>query len=97
LLLAALVPPGVVTVIPTTPEDCAGASAFSWVEDTNVTDAEAAEPNATLAPDTNPDPLITTVFPPAGGPAFGATLVTAGSEEVTVIVPCMAAYPWIVQ
>jgi hypothetical protein len=96
-MLAALVPAGVVTVTPTTPEACAGATAFSWLEDTNVTDAEAAEPNFTLAPDTNPDPLITTVFPPAGGPASGTRLVTAGSEEVTVIVPCMAAYPWIVQ
>jgi hypothetical protein len=48
------------------------------VGETNVTVADAVAPNFTLAPGTNPVPVIVTVFPPAVRPASGVILVTVG-------------------
>src|ERR1700747_1889507 len=79
----ALVPPGVVTVTSTKPAACAGATALSWVADTNVTKVDAVAPNFTLAPDTKLVPLIVTVLAPVVGPAIGLTLVTAGVATTT--------------
>jgi hypothetical protein len=95
----ALVPWAVFTVTFTTPEACAGATAFKRVADTNVTDPDAVEPNFTLAPDTKLAPLIVTVFPPAVEPAFRATLLTAAKAPppyVTVTSPSpRLTPPWI--
>ena len=78
---AALVPPAVVTVTPTTPAGCAGAVAVNRVADTNVTDTAAVGPNFTLAPETKFVPLIVTDVPPAVEPAFGTKPLTAGADS----------------
>jgi hypothetical protein len=72
----------VVTNTFTAPGECAGATTFSCVPDTNVvaSDDPVLE-NFTVAPGTNPDPFTATVFPPAVGPAFGARPVSAGAPN----------------
>src|SRR5205823_3800743 len=60
------------------PAECAGATAFNSVAETNVTVADATEPNFTTAPGTKFDPVTCTVFPPPVEPAFGLTSVTFG-------------------
>lgn len=72
---------GVVTVTSTLPAACAGAVAVRSVADTNATDADAVAPNFTLAPDTNPAPLIVTFVPPAPGPAVGLTALTVATAS----------------
>ena len=74
-------PPGVVTVTSTFPTEPAGATAFTSVEETNVTVADETVPNLAVAPDTKFVPVIVTVFPPAAGPTVGLTAVTVGGES----------------
>src|SRR4051812_26372080 len=70
LLLAALAPAAVLTNTLTVPAACAGAVTLSRVVDTNVVGSKAPPlSNFTVAPGTNPVPLIVTVFPPAVDPA----------------------------
>jgi hypothetical protein len=59
-----------------------GATAFSSVLDTKVTDDDSTEPNSTLESEVNPVPTTVTVFPPANAPASGSTLVTDGAPYV---------------
>jgi hypothetical protein len=75
----ALVPPGVVTITLTVPSDSAGAEAFIVAEFTTLTELDAVVPNTTVAPETNPDPLMVTTSPPANGPLEGATPVMVGT------------------
>ena len=82
--MAAVNPPGVVTITRTVPAFSVGATALSWVGETNVTVADAVAPNFTLAPGTNPVPVIVTVFPPAVEPASGVILVTVGGRVIGV-------------
>src|SRR5439155_1504867 len=95
-LFRALAPPGVKTRTGTTPGVlAAGTSALSCVADTNVTVLDATAPNFTIAPGTNPVPVIATVFPPPVTPALGLTTVSAGgsssvypsAEDVAVLPP----------
>ena len=53
--------------------------AVIWVAETNVTAVPAVAPNSTVAPVTNPVPVIVTVVPPAMGPAAGLIDVTEGT------------------
>src|SRR5205807_2291967 len=94
----ALVPPGVVTVISTVPADPAGETAVSFVALTNVTEVPAFAPNLTVAPLTNPVPVIVTVVPPAVGPADGLTAVTAGTAALLYLsaVPVALVPPGVV-
>jgi hypothetical protein len=89
----ALVPPGVVTVTSTAPEP-AGDVAVIDVALLTVTPVADVVPNLTVAPETNPDPVIVTLVPPASGPADGLTDVTVGitsyvnwSEMLVALVP----------
>jgi hypothetical protein len=76
---------GVLTRTLTTPGLlAAGTSALSCVTEANVTELEALAPNLTLAPGTNPVPVIVTVFPPAVEPASGVILVTVGGRVIGV-------------
>src|SRR5581483_9325055 len=54
-----------------------GATAFSCEGDTNVTVEDVFVPNFTVAPGTNPLPVIVTVLPPTCGPLFGLRLEIA--------------------
>ena len=80
---AALVPPGVVTVMstgPAAPPLAAGDVATHPVEVAQVTAVAGTAPKATLVePVTKPVPPMATLVPPATGPATGATEVTAGA------------------
>ena len=76
--LAALVPPGPVTVTSTVP-DPAGEVAVIDVAEFTVTPDAAAPPNATVSPAANPDPVIVTAVPPDAGPDPGETPLTAGT------------------
>jgi hypothetical protein len=79
-LLVADVPPGVVTVTSTVPDDSAGAIAVIDVLEPTVTLVAAwPVPNATVAPDTKPVPVIVTVVPAESGPPLGLIPVTAGT------------------
>ncbi len=75
----ALVPPGVVTVTSTVPAVPAGETAVMLVPETTVTLLVLVRPKSTVAPVTNPVPVIVTVVPPATGPAAGTTPVTVGT------------------
>src|SRR5208283_1539080 len=75
----ALVPPGVVTVTSTVPAEPAGETAVMLVADTTVTLLAPVKPKSTVAPVTNPVPVIVTVVPPANGPAAGEMPVTVGT------------------
>ena len=77
------------TVTSTVPADSAGETAVKCVEETNVTPVAAVEPNLTVAPDTNPVPVIVTDVPPAVGPAVGLRPVTDELSTVSVKV-CVA-------
>jgi hypothetical protein len=58
----------------------AGVIAVKVVDDVTVTAVALAPPIVTVAPDTNPVPMIVTDVPPALDPAFGeiAEIVGAG-------------------
>jgi hypothetical protein len=96
LFVCALVPPPVVTNTSTVPAACAGAVTVSCDEDTNVAgSADPAEPNVTVAPGTNPLPVIVTVFAPATGPPPGLTAVTVGGPTVSVALAVLPVPPLI--
>jgi hypothetical protein len=69
----------------TVPAACAGAVAFNSVADTNVTNDAAAVPNFTVAPGTNPLPIIVTAVPPAVDPERGLTDDTVGTALTTTV------------
>ena len=63
-------PSGFITVTPTVP-DPVGVVACRLVELKNVTTVADAEPNFTADAETNPEPEIVTIVPPAKGPEAG--------------------------
>ena len=76
------VPPGVVTVMSTTPAEPAGDVAEHEVLDEQLTAVPALPPKATVdEPTTKPVPVIVTAVPPPIGPAFGLTEVTVGTTS----------------
>ena len=78
LVLAALVPPGVVTVMSTVPAAPTGAVAEIWLE-LFTENVAAVPPKLTPVAPVKPVPLIVTVVPPVVGPDVGLTLVTDGT------------------
>ena len=76
--LAALVPPGPVTVTSTVP-DPAGEVAVIDVAEFTVTPDAAAPPNATVSPAAKFDPVIVTAVPPGAAPDTGETPLTVGA------------------
>jgi hypothetical protein len=92
VLLVALVPPAVVTVMSTVPADSAGAFAVILLELLTVKVLAAVPPKLMAVAPVNPAPLIVTLVPPAVGPDAGLTLVTEGtylktSLEFVALVP----------
>ena len=87
--LAALAPPGPLTVTSTVPptscELPAGEVAVIDVAEFTVTAVAAPPPNDTVSPAAKFDPVIVTAVPPATGPETGETPPTAGT-------PAGAAY-----
>jgi hypothetical protein len=67
-----------VTVTVVAPAVPAGVTAVIEVLLTTTTLVAAALPKVTVAPDAKLVPVIVTAVPPAGGPLFGATLLTVG-------------------
>jgi hypothetical protein len=78
LVLVALVPPGVVTVMSTVPAAPGGAVAEIWVE-LFTENVAAVPPKLTPVAPVKPVPLIVTVVEPVVGPDVGLTLVTDGT------------------
>src|SRR5712691_3478267 len=73
-----VVPAEVVTVTSTVPAACAGLTAVIVASSTTLKLAADAAPKLTpVTPVLNPVPLIVTDVPPATGPLFGVTPVTA--------------------
>jgi hypothetical protein len=68
-----------VTVTVTAPALPAGVVAVMVVLFTTTTLVAAVPPNVTVAPVAKFAPVIVTAVPPAAGPLFGLTLVTAGA------------------
>lgn len=77
-LVAALVPPTVVTVTSTACGDSAGVVAVIFVELTTVNDWAATVPKDTAVALVRRDPVIVTVVPPFGVPDAGEIAETAG-------------------
>ena len=75
-----LVPPGVVTVISTVPVP-AGEVAVIDVGELTTTPVALTTPNLTVVAPVRLVPVIITVVPPAVGPEFGETPVTAGGPK----------------
>ena len=71
-------PPAFVTTTLAVPAEPAGVTAVIEVELTNTTLVAAEPPTVTVAPDTNPVPVIVTAVPPAVEPLTGDTEVTVG-------------------
>ena len=69
---------GFVTTISLAPTAPVGVTAVNDVELTNTTLVAAEPPTVTVAPDTNPVPVIVTAVPPAVEPLTGDTEVTVG-------------------
>jgi len=76
--LAALVPPGVVTVTFTVPAFSAGATAVSLVAETAATLAARTAPKYTALAPPRLVPVTVTLVWPVTGPLAGVTLVTVG-------------------
>jgi hypothetical protein len=70
--------PLIVTVTVTAPALSAGVVAVMLVLLTTTTLVAAVAPNVTVAPVAKFVPVIVTAVPPAAGPLFGDTPVTAG-------------------
>jgi hypothetical protein len=75
-----LVPPEVVTVIPTVPALPAGEVAVIEVALFTVKLAAAVVPNLTRVAPVKAVPAMVTVVPPATGPLVGFTAVTVGAK-----------------
>src|SRR5262249_48024505 len=73
-----------VTVTFTAPAACAGVVAVILAPLTTVTPVAAAPPMLTVAPATNPVPLIVTSVPPAVVPETSVTLRTLGASATYV-------------
>ena len=71
--------PLTVTVTVTAPALPAGVVAVMVVVFTTTTLVAPALPSVTVAPAAKFVPVIVTAVPPAGGPLFGATLLTVGA------------------
>lgn len=69
---------GFVTIISLAPTTPAGVTALNDVALTHTTLVAADPPTVTVAPDTNPVPVIVTTVPPAVEPLTGDTEVTVG-------------------
>src|ERR1700741_4148724 len=68
----------------TAPSACAAVVAVIVFAFTTATPVAAVPPRVTLAPATNPVPVIATDVPPADGPDVGLTPVTVGAGSVYV-------------
>ena len=77
-VIRAVCPSGLATTTSTLPALRAGAVAVSDPEPLTLTALAAAVPNVTVAPETNPEPVIVTTVPPASGPDVGATAAIDG-------------------
>ena len=73
-------PSGFVTTTLRAPTVPAGVVAVSEVLETKLTPAAFAPPMETVAPETNPLPVIVTAVPPNSVPALATMLVTVGAE-----------------
>jgi hypothetical protein len=78
LVLVALVPPGVTTLMSTVPAAPTGAVAEIWLG-LFTENVAAVPPKLTPVAPVKPVPLIVTVVPPVVGPDAGLTLVTDGT------------------
>ena len=79
---AALVPPGVVTVIPTSPAPCAGEVALHVVVLAQLSALAATSPKwALVEPGTKPVPVMVTTSPPPVPPAVGLMELMAGTAS----------------
>ena len=74
--------PFTVTVTGTAPALPAGVVAVICVPLTTTTLLAAAPPNVTVVPAAKFVPVIVTAVPPAAGPLFGDTLLTAGTTPI---------------
>ena len=81
-----------VTVKVTAPALPAGDTAVISAALTTTTLVAAAVPNVTVAPETNPVPVIVTAVPPAGGPLLGETTLTV--TPVTYVKPLAKLPLW---
>ena len=81
--LVADVPFGVVTVTSTDPDDPAGDTAVTVVDDVTMNDAAGTEPNLTAVAPLKLVPVTVTEVPPAVEPVFGLTEETVGAGGVT--------------
>jgi hypothetical protein len=75
-------PSGFVTAMSTAPAACAGVVAVIDVALATAMPVAGAPPIDTVAPATNPVPLIDTLSPPAVGPTAGAIADTVGAGFV---------------
>jgi hypothetical protein len=71
-------PSGLVTTTLTVPAECAGVVAVMDEPLTTVTPVAAIPPIETVAPETNPDPVIVTDVPPTVDPEAGDMPLTVG-------------------
>ena len=77
------VPAVLVTVTSTAPGvTVAGDGTVIWVGEFTTAPAAEVEPNLTVAPVTNPVPVMTTEVPPPVGPEVGLIEVTVGVTAV---------------
>jgi hypothetical protein len=79
LVLVALVPPGVVTVMSTAPADPAGEVAVIEVALVTENDDAAVPPKWTAVAPVRFVPVIVTVVPPDAGPEVGLIELTVGA------------------
>jgi hypothetical protein len=73
---------GVVTVTSTVPEDPAGDTAVTVVEDVTLNDVAATEPNLTAVAPVKLVPVTVSEVPPAVEPVLGLNDETVGAEGV---------------
>jgi hypothetical protein len=74
---------GLVTTMSRAPTVPAGVRHVNDVDDTNVTEVQAAPPTVTVAPLTKPVPVIEIVVPPLAGPFAGEAEETVGGVPYT--------------
>ena len=76
---------GFVTVTFTAPAACAPLVAVMSDDERTLTLVADAPPSCTVAPPTNPDPLITSGVPPPVVPSVGVTSMTTGCGPFAVL------------
>jgi hypothetical protein len=79
-VIRAVCPSGFDTITSTLPALRAGAVAVSAPEPVTFTAVATAVPNDTVAPETNPAPVIVTTVPPPTGPDVGETAAIDGGD-----------------